>query len=97
MPYFKLGLAGLLLLCLLHLPYGYYLLVRFVVAIGFAKFAYDYYEMQQKSLSVTFGALALLFQPFVKIALGRIMWNIVDVLVAFLLIVIVFKEKKKQT
>ena len=26
-------------------------------------------------LAITFGGLALLFQPFFKIALGRTMWN----------------------
>lgn len=95
MKYFKLVLTILLLLCLLHLPYGYYVLVRFVAMFGFAVFAYDYYEKQQKTLAVTFGALALLFQPFVKIALGRTMWNVVDVAVAILLIVLIVKDKGK--
>ena len=35
---------------------------------------------------------ALLFQPFVKVALGRTMWNVVDVAVAILLIVLWRKE-----
>ena len=35
----------------------------------------------------------LLFQPFIKIALGRTMWNIVDVIVAILLVVLVVKER----
>jgi hypothetical protein len=30
---------------------------------------------------IIYGGLALLFQPFFKIALGREMWNIVDVVV----------------
>jgi len=53
------------------MPYGYYQLVRFVAMVAFAVMAYDYYDKKQASLAVTFGALALLFQPFVKIALGR--------------------------
>ena len=45
-----------------------------------------------------FAALALLFQPFFKIALGRTMWNVVDVLVAVGLIVLIVKAfgKKKK-
>jgi hypothetical protein len=35
-----------------------------------------------------FGTLALLFQPFAKIALGRGMWNLVDVVVAIWLAII---------
>lgn len=92
---FKIILAVLLLFCLLHLPYGYYVLVRFVAMVGFAVFAYDYYEQQNKPLAITFGALALLFQPFVKIALGRAIWNVVDVVVAILLIALLIKEKGK--
>lgn len=93
MKYLKLVLAALLLLCLVHMPYGYYELVRFVAMVGFAVFAYDHYKKQQKPLAVTFGALALLFQPFFKIALGRTMWNVVDVVVAILLVVVFFKER----
>ena len=40
-----------------------------------------------------YGGLALLFQPFFKIALGREMWNVVDVIVgAILLVLILFKN-----
>lgn len=88
----KFALAGMLLLCLFHMPYGFYVLVRFVAMVGFAVLAYTYYEKRQKPLAVTFGALALLFQPFAKIALGRTMWNVVDVVVAALLVVIAVKE-----
>lgn len=42
---------------------------------------------------MVFGALALLFQPFVKIALGRTMWNIVDVVVAIILLFMAFNDK----
>lgn len=88
-----LFLGGILLLCLAPMPYGYYQLVRFVTMVAFAIMAYGYYEKEQIPLSVTFGALALLFQPFVKVALGRTMWNIVDVVVAVLLITLFVKEK----
>jgi hypothetical protein len=50
----------------------------------------------KKNLQLHFGALALLFQPFIKIALGRTIWNIVDVAVAILLLVLIFTENKKE-
>jgi len=65
--------------------------------VVFAVMAYQYYVKKQEMCAVAFGALALLFQPFVKIALGRTMWNIVDVIVAILLIVIWYKERKEKT
>lgn len=83
----------MLLLCLAPMPYGYYMFVRFVSMVVFALLAYEYTEKRNMPLAVSFGALALLFQPFVKIALGRTMWNIVDVAVALLLIGLVMKDR----
>ena len=45
---------------------------------------------------ILFIALALLFQPFFKIALGRTIWNIVDVLVAVFLLGSIFVTAKKS-
>jgi len=63
--------------------------------VVFAAMAYGYWQKEKKPLAVTFGALALLFQPFAKIALGREMWNVVDVIVAIGLIVMVIADKKE--
>jgi hypothetical protein len=84
----------MLLLCLAHMPYGYFMLVRFVAMVLFGVMAFRYYEKEEKTLTVVFGALALLFQPFFKIALGRTIWNIVDVAVAILLVYLFMKELK---
>lgn len=78
-------LSVLLLLCLAPMPYGYYQLVRFIAAFAFAILAWLKYT-RQTSCSIIFVGLALLFQPFCKIALGRTVWNIVDVIVAGFLI-----------
>ncbi|MBQ6193580.1 MAG: hypothetical protein IJK43_04025 [Prevotella sp.] len=89
-------LTALMLLCLAPMPYGYYQLVRFVAMVAFGVMAYKYYEEKKNELAITFGALALLFQPFVKVALGRTMWNVVDVVVAIGLIVLYYKERKQS-
>ena len=94
MQYLYLVLSALLLLCLLPMPYGYYMLVRFVSMVAFGVMSYQYIQKKQIAWAITFGALALLFQPFIKVALGRTMWNIVDVIVAVLLIVIWIKKTK---
>lgn len=77
----KLVLAGLFFLCLLDMPYGYYQFVRFAGLIGFVILAYQANEQGQQTEVITYAVLALLFQPFIKIALGREMWNVVDVIV----------------
>ena len=93
--YISLILAALLLLCLAPMSYGYYSLVRFVAMVVFARMAYQYYVQRKEGLAWAFGALAVLFQPFFKIALGRGVWNVVDVLVAILLLVLFVLERKR--
>jgi hypothetical protein len=85
--YIKIVLAVLLLLCLFNMPYGYYTFVRFVVSIAFAIMAYKSYVSKETEWCIVYVAIAILFQPIFKIPLGRVMWNIVDVLVAVLLFV----------
>lgn len=92
----KLVIAVLLLLCLADMPYGFYTLVRFVAAAVFAYFAYDSFKTKENGKGFLFVALALLFQPFLKIALGRTMWNVVDVVIAFFLILLVYKTFNKK-
>lgn len=92
----KLVLAILLLLCLADMPYGFYQLVRFAAAAAFAYLSYDYFKSKRDGLGFAFAGLALLFQPFFKVALGRTIWNIVDVLVAIGLIYLILKTFKKK-
>ena len=95
MKYLKLVLALLLITCLAPMPYGYYVLVRFVAMVLFVVFAFaDKRTKDNKVIFITFLVLALLFQPFFKIPLGRIMWNIVDVAVAGFLIWQFLQDRK---
>lgn len=87
-------LAALMLLCLAPMPYGYFQLVRFVAMVVFGFMAYRYYQINKVAASCVFGVLALLFQPIYKIALGRTTWNVVDVVVAVLLIALFVMEKR---
>lgn len=70
------------------------MLVRFVALVGFGYLAYIANEENQKNMSFIYIALALLFQPFLKVSLGRELWNIVDVIVAIGLIVSIFYKLK---
>lgn len=88
-----LGLPIALLLCLFPMPFGYFTLVRFIAMVIFVSMAYASFKSNKIQLCILFGALALLFQPFAKIVLGRVMWNFVDVIVAFGLIVLWWKNK----
>jgi hypothetical protein len=91
----KIILAILLLLCLLDMPYGYYQFVRFVSMAGLAYLAYSANEQHHKNEMFIYIALALLFQPFFKIALGRTIWNIVDIITAIGLLISAFTDDTK--
>ena len=95
MKQIEIILAVLLLLCLAPMPYGYYQFVRFVAMVVFAVMAYRYYEEKKNQLAIVFGALALLFQPFIKVALGKAMWNVVDVVVSIALVVLWYRNKNQ--
>ena len=93
----KLILAILFMLCLLQMPYGYFQAARFIGMLGFALLAnYDYQKNQTVNSGVIiYIAWALLFQPFLKVAFGRTVWNVVDVLVSVGLIISIFIRPKK--
>lgn len=72
------------------MPYGYFQLVRFAALIGFAILAYKANKQGRKTETIIYVCLGILFQPLVKIALGRQIWNIVDVVVRVALLVSLF-------
>ena len=90
----KISLAILFFLCLLDMPYGYYQFVRFAALVGFAILAYQSQQSGKQTEMLVYIGLALLFQPFLKVVLGRQLWNIVDVIVGIGLLISVFAGKK---
>lgn len=92
--FIKVILAILFFLCLADMPYGFYQFVRFAGLVGFAVLAYQANQQGRQTEMIIHGGLALLFQPFFKIALGRQMWNIVDVVVGIGLILSIFIKPK---
>ena len=89
----KITFVILLLVCLLDMPYGYYQFVRFIGMIGFGLLAFENYQKNQTWFIIWISS-ALLINPFFKIALGRDIWNIVDMIWAVLLVVSIILNKK---
>lgn len=92
----KIILAVLLILCLFNLPYGYYQFVRFAAMVGFGYLAFDSNNRGNTKEMFVYIVLAILFQPLLKIALGRVVWNIVDVVVAIGLLVSLSSKQKNK-
>ena len=92
----KITLAILFFLCLLKMPYGFYQLVRFAALVGFAILAYMVNQNHKQTEMIVYIVLALLFQPFLKIAFGRQIWNILDVVIGIALIVSIFQKPVRK-
>ena len=92
----KIILAILLFLCLADMPYGYYQFVRFSSCVAFGYLAYVSNREKSESQAIIYVVLVLLFQPFIKISLGRELWNIVDAIVGAGLTISVINESKKS-
>lgn len=86
-------LAIALILCLLPLPYGFYSIIRLATAVIAGCWAYRFHNSRNTSFAITAGAIALLFQPFLKITLDRLTWNIIDIILAGLIVLFIFKKK----
>jgi hypothetical protein len=78
------------------MPYGYFQFVRLAGLIGFAILAFQANQKARQTEMIIYCGLALLFQPFFKIALGRQIWNIVDVIVGIGLLISIFMKPKES-
>lgn len=93
----KIILSILFFVCLADMPYGFFQMVRFAGLVGFAILAYRAYKQDRQTEMIIYCGLALLFQPFLKVALGRQVWNIVDVIVGLGLILSIWIKPKSKS
>lgn len=86
-------IAALLLLCLIDADYGFYQAMRTLVSFGFAFLAYNYFKSEDKTNAIIFLSFLVVFQPLMKIGLGRGIWIVVDIATAgFLLYQVLAKD-----
>lgn len=85
----SIALSIILLLSVVPLPYGFYIILRLVTAIIAVCWAVKLAEQEKTTLAIISAGVALLFQPFFKITLDKLTWNIIDVLLAVCLIIII--------
>lgn len=65
-------------------PYGYYILLRWIVSISAGILIYKYYEQKIQSWMILFGIVAILFNPIAPIYLDKGIWVVIDFIVALL-------------
>ena len=87
----------MLLLCLLDMPYGYYQFVRFASIITFGYLAYKEYVTKGRSAFFFIWIIsAIAFNPIIKFSFGRTIWNIIDVVLAILLVISIWNYRKSH-
>ncbi|MDP4282594.1 MAG: hypothetical protein Q8867_10670 [Bacteroidota bacterium] len=90
----RLGLAAVLLICLIPMPSGYFQFIQFIIVLGFAFLAYYAYEGKNTLMAVVFILLAFLYAPILKLGFEMTVWNIIDGVVAVGLILLTFLKRK---
>lgn len=78
--------------CLADMPYSYYQFVRFLGMIGFGILAFQEKEKDNTGFFLFWPGSAILINPIFKIALGKALWNVIDVFRAIILIASVFYD-----
>ena len=89
-------IAGIMLLLAIPtiFPYGYFQILRWVVA-GVALYnAYTAYESKRNAWVLIMGAIAVLFNPIFPIYFQKETWVILDLIVSIIMFVSIIKIKK---
>ena len=60
-------------------PYGYYIFLRFVCCAVFAYLTVQAIGQQKEKWAWVFGVTAAIYNPFVRVALGRELWSVVNI------------------
>lgn len=94
-----LAIVVVLMVCLFRMPYWYYDIVTIVSTFSFAVFAvFSFSRHGWLSFNTLFYiASAIVFNPFRRPYLGRVGWNLVDIIVSIVLIAIVVVESRTLT
>jgi len=67
-------------------PYGFYMVLRLGITVGAVYWAWRVYKAGQQGWTWAFAAVALLFNPFLKIGMHRTDWQPIDLCLGILLI-----------
>lgn len=74
-------------------PYGYYQILRWIVAGVALLIAYVAYHLEKQTWIWIMAIIAILFNPIVPIYLSKETWVLIDLIVAVIFLVSIFKIK----
>ena len=87
--------VAMLLIALAPLPYGYYTLLRLVICGVSAYGAYLAHESRKSGWKWVLGLIALVFNPVVPVHLDREVWMPLDLGVAVVLLIAIWRMKTR--
>ena len=74
-------------------PYGYYVLLRWIVALTALSLLRLAYESKRTFWLFPMGIVAILFNPIIPIHLNKETWVVIDFIIAILFLISIFKIK----
>lgn len=74
-------------------PYGYYQILRWVIAGVTGYSAYFAYEHKKIAWTWIFGIIAVLYNPIAPIHLNREIWSVIDLIIAAIIFTSIFKMR----
>jgi len=78
--------AGLCLVAIAHLPYGYYVFLRWIVSTSSVAIGLALLQRQRPGTALLAWGLAILYNPLIRISLDRTAWSVVNVASALVLV-----------
>lgn len=76
-------------------PIGYYTILRFIVCGVSAYGVYLALELERRGWAWILGAIAVLFNPLIKVYLDKSTWAGIDLCVGILFLISIFSLKRK--
>lgn len=84
---------GVLILALFKLPYPLYIAINFYVACMFGYACYMLFQTQHRKVAYLCLTATILYQPLLRIPLGRIGWMTADAVAAIVLLIFIAGDR----
>jgi len=77
-------------------PYGYYLLLRIIVCVTAVALSLGAHRKEKLGWMWTMIIIAIIFNPLIPFHLGKEIWSIVDLAVAVIFVISIFKLRLQE-
>jgi len=78
-------------------PYGYYLLLRIMVCVTAVALSLSAHKKEKSGWMWAMIIIAIIFNPLIPFHLGKEIWSIVDLAVAVILVISIFKLRLQES